>query len=382
MASFPLRGIETWMAVPMLAVPLGICALLPGLFALDTVEPEDTRRVFHLKDGVWTPTPPFPGGLYRLQVSDKGAVWSIANRRGGLCRLDGDRWTYFGGQQFGTRADWLDGGFALRGEEVWAAGAEGAVHFDGHSWRLYPDALKTTRPTATVAGSSGVWIVDEDGNLSHFDGRAWTTQSLAGIVPAQPPPGQSEGDDDPGLAITGDGQVWVSWRGLWRQDGDSWREVRSPGLNLAEAWPVGNGAENVWLSLSRTNEIAEVTPEGRVAARYGPREMGVPKSAVIGRLAVSNGQIRIATSSGLLEFGGGRWTNRGLPPGCTMLRNVVLGPDGSVWVLGENRPVPPTGQFFGLPIGSNMVLMIVIGLAIWVYFPRLWQAATNGTWRK
>jgi hypothetical protein len=371
------------MAVLMLGVPMGIGALLPpGLFALDTAGPEDTRRVFHWKDGLWTPTPPFPGGLYGLRVSAKGAVWSIANRRGGLCRLDGDHWTYFGGQQFGTPTDWLPGGFALRGEEVWAAGADGAVQFDGRSWHLYPDALKTPRPTDIVAGSSGVWIVDEDGNLSHFDGSGWTTQSLAGVVPAEPPPGQSEGDDDPRLAMTADGRVWVSWRGLWRQDGDSWREVRSPGLNLAEALPVGQDAENVWLLLFRTNEIAEMTPEGRVAAHHGWREMGVPKSADFGRLAASNGQIWTPSSSGLLAFGGGRWTNRGLPPGCTTLTNVALAPDRSVWVLGDNRPLPPGGQFFGLPIRTDEVVMIVIGLAIWVYFPWLWRAAASVTWRK
>jgi len=358
------------MAVPILAVGTGMCPLLPRLFPAGTPAPEDTRRVFHLKDGVWTPTPPFPGGLYGLKASAKGAVWSIANSRGGLCRLDGDRWTYFGKQQFGSHTDWLPGGFALRDEEVWGATDAGVVRFDGPSWRLYAEALTTARPSATVAGSSGVWIIDEDGNLWHFDGSSWTTQSLAGVVPAEPPARGSEGDDDPGMAMTDDGRVWVSWRGLWRQDGDAWREVRSPGLNLAEVWPIGHDAENVWLWLWRTGEVAEAAPDGRVAARYGWREMGVPKSAVMSRLVASKGRIWIASSSGLLTFAGGRWSNRGLPPGCTALRDVALAPDGSAWVLGETRPQPGIGRLFGLPGGSAAIVLMAIGLLISAWLRR------------
>jgi tetratricopeptide (TPR) repeat protein len=352
------------MVVLMLGVPLGMCPLLPLLFPLDMPDFSDTRGAFHLKDGGWTPGPRFPGGLWGLQVSGKGAVWSIANSRGGLCRLDGGHWTRFGERQFGSSTDWLRGGFALRDEEVWGATDGGVVRFDGQSWRLYTDALKTGRPAATVAGSSGVWIIDDDGNLSHFDGNSWTIRSLSGVVPAATPASEDSSDRSPRLAMTGDGRLWVSWRGLWRQDGEAWREVRSPGLNLAEVRPIGHDAENVWLRLWRTGEVAAVTPDGRVAARYGWREMGLPKRAGINGLAARNGGIWIATSSGLLTNGSGRWRNLGRPPGCTTITDVALAPDGSVWVLGEKRSLARIARYFGPPLGAGTMALIVIGLLI------------------
>jgi hypothetical protein len=364
MAKLPLRRNEKLMVVLMLGVPLGMCPLLPLLFPLDMPDFSDTRGAFHLKDGGWTPGPRFPGGLWGLQVSGKGAVWSIANSRGGLCRLDGGHWTRFGERQFGSSTDWLRGGFALRDEEVWGATDGGVVRFDGQSWRLYTDALKTGRPAATVAGSSGVWIIDDDGNLSHFDGNSWTIRSLSGVVPAATPASEDSSDRSPRLAMTGDGRLWVSWRGLWRQDGEAWREVRSPGLNLAEVRPIGHDAENVWLRLWRTGEVAAVTPDGRVAARYGWREMGLPKRAGINGLAARNGGIWIATSSGLLTNGSGRWRNLGRPPGCTTITDVALAPDGSVWVLGEKRSLARIARYFGPPLGAAVIALVLIGLLI------------------
>jgi len=117
----------------------------------------------------------------------------------------------------------------------------------------------------------------------------------------------------------------------------TWREVRSPGLNLAEVWPIGHDAENLLLWLWRTGEVAAVAPDGRIAARYGWREMGVSGGERFDGLAISNGRIWIASSAGLLTFDGGQWRNQGVPPKCTVITNVALAPDGSVWVLAETR---------------------------------------------
>ena len=352
------------MAVLILVVPMSAIALLHRLFPLVGPDFSDTRSVFHFKDGAWTPGPQFPGGLWGLEVSGQGAVWSTPYSRGGLCRLDGDHWTRFDRKQFGSSTDRLRGGFALRDEELWGASGDGAVRFDGQAWRLYRDALKTNRPTSMVAGRSGVWIVDRDGNLSHFDGTSWTIRSLNGVVPAAPPAGKGSRDRPPRLAMTGDGRVWLVWRGLWRQEGEGWREVRSPGLNLAEVWPIGHDGENVWLWLWRTDEVAAVTPDGTVAARYGWREMGLTESPRFDRLAEANGRIWIASSSGLLAFAGGRWTNRGLPPGCATITDVALAPDGSAWVLGEKRPLARIAKAFAPPLGAIVIHLVVIGLLI------------------
>jgi hypothetical protein len=238
--------------------------------------------------------------------------------------VDGDHWTRFGKEQFGTRTDWMRGGFALRDKEVWGATDQGAVHFEGQSWRSYPEALKTNRPFATVAGRSGVWIIDRDGNLSHFDGNNWTIRSLNGVVPHAPPAGKGSRERPPSLEMTGDGRLWVSWRGLWRQDGETWREVRSVGGNVAEVWMIGHDAENVWVWLRRTREVAAVSADGHIAARHSLRDMGLTEDARLDALAEFGGRLWIASSSGLLTFGGGRWTNWGLPQRGRTITDVAM----------------------------------------------------------
>jgi tetratricopeptide (TPR) repeat protein len=350
------------MALLVVGVPMAVCELLHRAFPLVSPNLSDARGVFHFKDGVWTPSPQVPGGPWGLEVSNHGAVWTIPVSGGGLSRLDGDRWTHYGSRQFGSSTDWLQGGFALRDEEVWGATGEGVVRFDGQSWQVYADALKTGEPAATVAGRSGVWIIDDEGNLSHFDGSNWTIQSLTGVLPAAP---QASGDDaSPRLTMTGDGRLWVSWRGLWRQDGETWREVRPSGVNMAESWPIGHDEENVWLWLWRTGEVAAVAPDGRVAARHGTPEMGLAGRVGINGLAASSGRIWIASSAGLLTFSGGQWRNQGRPPGSTTITNVALAPDGSVWVLAETRSLARIAKFVGPPLAACMIGLVLIGLVI------------------
>ncbi len=352
------------MIVLLLAVPMALGALLPRVFPFVIPDFSDARAVFHFKDGAWTPTPQVSGGPWGLKVSGQGTVWTISATRGGLWRLDGDHWTHYGKEQFGSRADWLQGGFALRNEEVWGAIPEGAVQFDGRRWHLYADALKTRRPFDTVAGPSGVWIIDHDGNLSHFDGISWTIRSLRGVVNMAPAAEDNGADDSPRLTMTSDGRLWVSLHGLWRQDGETWREVHSPGLNLADVWPIGHDTENVWLWLWRTGEVAAVAPDGRIAARYGWREMGMSGRERFDGLAVSNGRIWIASSAGLLTFDGGRWRSLGRPPASTTVTEVALAPDGSVWVLAETRSLTRVARFIGPPLAACTLLLLVIGLLL------------------
>jgi len=364
MVKFPLRRNEGLMTVLVIAVPMAVCALLPRFFPLAILYFSDASVVFHFQDGAWKPSPQVPGSPWGLQVSSQGAVWTIEVKRGGLSRLDGDHWTHYGRNQFGSGTDWIQGGFALRGEDVWGATGEGVVRFDGQSWRLYTDALKTDQPAATVAGRSGVWVIDGEGNLSHFDGSSWTIRSLNGVLPAAPQAAEDDASESPGLTMTGDGRLWISWRGLWRQDGDAWREVHSPGLNLAEVWPIGHDMENAWLWLWRTEEVAALTPDGRIASRYGMREMGLTSRVRINGLAASIGHIWIASSSGLLQLAGGRWKNQGRPPGCTTITDLALAPDGSVWVLAEKRSLARIAKFVGPPITAATFGLILTGLLI------------------
>jgi hypothetical protein len=362
MAKLPLRRNEKLMGALVIGVPMFFCPLL-GVIPFGTTPPDfhDQRSVFRYHDGNWAPGPKLAGGIGEIQVSGDGSVWTTPRARGGLSRLDGDHWTWYGRRDFGSSSNWLRGGFAVRATEVWGATDDGVVRFDGRSWRLYPEALQTDAPAAIVAGTSGVWVIDAEGNLSHFDGSAWTIRSLKDIMPALP--GEDD-DDDPRLALTAKGALWVQWHGLWRQDGDAWRAIQPTGLDVKEAWLLSGEAENVWMWSWGTGEVAALTPEGRVAARHALPQTGPSARYRVDRLVAAGGSVWMAGSTGLLLFADGRLQNFGPPPGCRTVTDVALAPDGSIWAIGESRPLLRIAGFVGPPLAACAAALIVIGLVI------------------
>ncbi|MGA2434882.1 MAG: hypothetical protein ABSG25_06310, partial [Bryobacteraceae bacterium] len=337
----------------MLILEFGLPIVLVSLlsFAYRGAKPDfnDMGRVYRFRDGVWTPSPEIPGGAWRVRVSSRGDVWAVGTTRGGLNQLNGSGWTHYGKAEFGAQSDWIRGGFAISGEEVWGATDAGAVRFDGQSWHFYADALKTNKPASIVARPTGVWIIDNYGNLSQFDGGRWTIRGLSAILPGSRPRGGEE-DSEPALSVTADGRLWIVWRGVWLLDGKTWREIRPEGVDLAQAWLIGHDPDSVWLWIRRTGEVVSLTAEGKIAARYRLRDMGLNGRINIGRLVAANGRIWLATNAGLVASTGSGWKNFGLPPGCMAIRNVDLAPDGSAWVVGARRDLAQILRDFGPPL--------------------------------
>ena len=362
MSRLPFRRNTRLLGVLIPVVGFIACALLTRIGPGATPDFSDTRGIFRFHDGVWIPSPPLPGGVCGLQVSSRGAVWTVARSRGGLSRVDGARWTRYSATDFGGGTNWIRGGFALNEEEVWGATDKGVVRFDGQHWRVYKDALKTDKPLVTVAGPSGVWVVDDDANLSHFDGTSWSIQNLNETL-SQAPSGGGEDTDSPDLTMTGDSRLWILWHGLWRQEGDTWRAIRPGGVDLTYAYLIGHDAERVWLRLG-WDEIAAVSADGKVAARFGGRDLGISERVRINGLAAAGGRIWLAINTGLLEFDGGRWHDVGRPPGTVVVTDVAVGPDGAAWVVAEKRPLGRIALWVAPPLAGCAGALIVIGLLI------------------
>jgi len=71
-------------------------------------------------------------------------VWALVWRRGvgsQLARLDGTAWRIYTAKDFGAPGVDVSAGFVLDGEEVWAPSAEGVLHWDGHRWKCYREAV-------------------------------------------------------------------------------------------------------------------------------------------------------------------------------------------------------------------------------------------------
>jgi hypothetical protein len=324
----------------------------------------DSRSVYRWHGGRWTSVPPLPGGTEGLDVSSGGVVWATSPRHNGVSRWDGTRWVKYKGSDFGTVRDALPGGFALQGEEVWAAAREGVAYFDGQRWRLYPEAVKTRRAVATAAGPSGVWVIDSSANLSHYDGEAWSIESLKD-TPAGADWANRIDEDLPELRETVDGAVWLLLHGLWRKDDAGWREIRRDDIDWYGATMIGQDGDRVWLR--DDSRIIELKADGGTGRVFDRRDLPIMQGAAIYRLAVGGGKVWLATTKDLLAFDGKQWQRCGIPPGTTLVREVAMGADGSAWVIAEKRSLWRIARWVAPPLAAAALGLLVIGglLVMW-----------------
>ncbi|MGB9456702.1 MAG: hypothetical protein WCB12_11690 [Bryobacteraceae bacterium] len=288
----------------------------------------------------WEPLPPLATLAYGIGISDSGVAW--VRTVDGLSRLDGASWHGFTASDFGTKRGYLRGRFALDGDEVWGAGADGVVHFDGKRWQCYPNSLATRQPTSIAAGHGQVWVIDQEGNLSHFEGGAWTVRKLD-------LPGVHWGPSTsiPKLATTANGALWLVYHGLWRYAGASWTRVAGA-TGEAEllgatpsGWYVRNGKKTetrggVWVRDG--GDVVGIDADGAPKVRYKPQELGLRDSASVYEVAGRPPVFVLASSQGLVWFDGSQWHGEQIPAlGIVMASSVAVAPDGSVWGIGYSR---------------------------------------------
>jgi tetratricopeptide (TPR) repeat protein len=325
----------------------------------------DSRSVYRFAGGRWTSLPHLRGGTEGIEISRSGSVWATAPGCEGIERWDGTRWVHYRGSDFGATSNELPGGFAVQGDAVWAATNDGVAQFDGRRWRLYPEAVKTPPALATAAGLSGVWVLDDDGNLAHFDGERWSFEDLKDSPVAADWKKRLE-EDVPELRVTGDGAVWLMLRALWRRDGAGWHEVRRGDSDWDSATMIGQGGDSVWLGAG--SSMLELKPDGSTARSFDQRDLPIQEGAAIYRLAVSGGRIWLATTKDLLAFDGKQWQRFGIPPGTADVREVALGGDGSAWVVAEKRSILRVAGWLALPLAAYALTLLVTGglLVMWV----------------
>jgi len=316
----------------------------------------------------WEPLPPLATLGTGIDISGAGVAW--VQTLNGLSRLDGASWRSFTVSGCGAGPGYLHG-FALDGDQVWAIGPDAVIRFDGKRCRSYPNI--STRQGASIAALNGqVWVVDRDGNLSHFDGNVWAVRkvNLPGVK------WSAWSGPIPTLAATANGALWLAYQGLWRYDGSSWTRVsgatgKAEVLGAAQPGPyvdqgkkiVTRGA--VWV---RDEEgVVGFDVDGAKFVRYQPRDLGLTDSATLYDVAGRAPVFAVASSQGLVWFDGSTWHHEQLKQlGMVTPTSVAVAPDGTVWGIGH----PPVSAAIGALYRAAALIilflpLITIGYTVW-----------------
>ncbi|HEX4592714.1 MAG TPA: tetratricopeptide repeat protein [Bryobacteraceae bacterium] len=314
-------------------------------------------RIYKFKDGTWSSTDALPGAAGDIQVSLGGVVWVSTSFHAGFSKTTDGHWTSYSGSDFGTTTNYMWGGFVLTGEDLWGATQEGVVHYDGKGWKLYKEALASDKPASIIAEGTRVWVIDDDGNFSIFDGSRWSIRSLKKEMPAV-----SWGGDmsfrRPALTLGPDRTVWLSWKGLWQLQGGRWVEVRPDGKSPRTAEFAGVTSAGVWIV--NGTELIAIDAAGQVVTRVNKSDLGLGPAGALHRVAASSGSLLVATSEGLFQREARSWQKLSLPAaGVNNLDRIVVAPDSSVWVIGV---LPMSASRFGPLFG--MIALSIGGLVL------------------
>jgi hypothetical protein len=114
--------------------------------------------------------------LYGVHALADDDVWA-GSLRNGFLHFDGRTWTAGAGGSAGL----VDGVWASGPGDVWGISGAAAVHFDGTAVTRLPFPRGSAR---RISGTSprDLWAVGAPGVVQHWDGAAWTSLDVPGLV--------------------------------------------------------------------------------------------------------------------------------------------------------------------------------------------------------
>ena len=161
-----------------------------------------------------------------------------------------------------------------------------------------------------------------------------------------------EDAEDPKLARTEDGTIWVAHEGLWRYEGASWVRILDQEVVL-----IGIGSARLWFS--DMHGLQSVSNDGKHFTAY-PSEKMVFQATAAGNRTV------FATTKKILEFDGSQWRELALP-GEAMgpMHGIGAGSDGRLWMTAGPSPVLFRRMLYGMML-VPLLIMVVFSWISWV----------------
>lgn len=224
--------------------------------------------------------------VYGLGGTAPNDVWAVGVR-GAIAHYDGTRWAT---QSSGT-SDQLNCVWASSAIDVYVGGRGGALlHSTGNgTWTRVPIALASDRVLALWGSGPNDVYLTGIGEIWHFNGTAWSAQTLPPAVAMAAPYLYS-------IWGSGPTDVWAVGEGgtILHSDGTAWRSVSS-GTTLFLNAVDGTSPSNVWaigeagLVLRWDGLAWQSVPSGTTSELFG--------------LKVSQDRVIVTSPGTLLEFG-------------------------------------------------------------------------------
>lgn len=301
-----------------------VLILTAVVFISDSSSP--TEMYVDTGDG-WHGVKGYEGNAVSIQSAPDGTTWLLTSNPISLNRWTGSEWEQNGYNGF--RGVSCVCGMAVDPESVWIATDKGAFQFTQGDWKYFPEAIYG-RPVAIVTSSFGVYVIDSDRNLSHFDGDKWETRDLRDILPNVT---TNQVEKYPQLFAAEDGSIVLQWLGVWHFDGRAWQEVTIEDTPLSRVQLVGTAGNRLWTNWADGLIASDFDGENWVS--YEPDEAGIPTSTQIYQVSESADGVQFATSIGLINFDGDTWQNvspeNGEIVGITAAEHNA---QGETWIIG------------------------------------------------
>ncbi|MBL9004597.1 MAG: hypothetical protein JNJ46_10140 [Myxococcales bacterium] len=251
-------------------------------------------------------------------------------------------------------------------KDVWAAGNDGnMIHWDGKAWRRI--AVPTGNDLLGIWGASDkdVWAVGEAGVVIHWDGSAWSRVT-------SPVPDSAALNDVWG---TSGNNIWaVGDRGVVMQyNGSAWGAISLPQINnLLTVW--ASGTSDAWIGGdlglllrwdgSSWSEVASGSAAAYVAIR------GTASNKVWA--SKQNREVWI--------FDGTKWTRSTAIGGSKLWMTA----DNDIWVYDNSSAAHYTTMWSSANFGTLSAVWSSSPISAWAFTPneiyRLTTAGWNATW--
>jgi hypothetical protein len=238
-------------------------------------------------------------------------------------------------------------------------GDQGAVHWDGGSWKTVPTGAKTVSDI-WGAGPKDVWAAalaaDLTGTILHWDGSEWST-SLSGDATMRVSRIAGSATDD----------VWASGTqavngyyspSLFHWDGGAWKRSTLGKYGISGVWSrakndawasTGEGVIFHWDGVAWMPWGDPVSKSGCCTGSAGSAVSIWGTSAGDVWATINNGSTGVTSAGDVVQLNGGSWNHAATGSGGALYRGFTIGSDE--WVVGgggmalvRSSPIPaPAG---------------------------------------